>query len=183
MLKPGQIIRYGPALYRVDFVNTSRAFIIPLTKTQLKNGATGGATDGGTGSSISPNSLVEIITDLDRARDEMELASVESELAAAKAELARREKEPVTTVTPARIEPKKPVPHHREPIKPGGGWFLKPDVATPGFKEGTLAEAVYLFIGLNPGLPTPAIVAGVKIGGAVAACVSRFHQAGLIEKR
>ena len=65
---------------------------------------------------------------------------------------------------------------------PGGGWVLL-DVATPSYRAGTLAETVYLFIGTHPGLSTPEIVAGVGGTGAVAACVSRFHQAGLIEKR
>lgn len=191
MLQQGQIIRYGQALYRVDYVNTCRAYIVPLSKRELQEGVFGDG--GGRGVSIAATSFVEIVTDLERARDEMELAAVEAEIAATKAELARRETAPatsgVTSVTPAsdrvtqpvKAAPK-PVPHRREAVRPGGGWFLK-DVQTPSFKEGTLAEKVWLWIGLNPGKSTADIVAGVKAEGAVAACVSRFHQSGLIEKR
>ena len=184
MLQTGQIIRYGQALYRVDYVNTCRAYIVPLSKRELQDGVFGDG--GGRGVSIAATSFVEIVTDLERARDEIELAAVEAEIAATKAELARRETAPatsgVTTVTPPVKAAPKPVPHRREPVRPGGGWFLK-DVQTPSFKEGTLAEKVSLWIGTNPGKSTADIVAGVKAEGAVAACVSRFHQSGLIEKR
>lgn len=183
MLASGQIIRYGPALYRVEHVNLSRAYIVPLTKKQQNDPNADAGGRGGV--SISPNSDVPIITDLQRALDEMELAAVEAEILATKAELARRDDPTVTTVTMPQTAPKpapKAEPHRRMPVKPGGGWYLT-DAATPSFKEGTLAEQVWLWIGTNPGKSTADIVAGVKATGAVAACVSRFHQAGLIEKR
>lgn len=175
MLIVGQIIRYGPALYRVSYVNECRARIIPLTKKQLTKKEWDD--DGAGGVNIAANSYVEIITDLERAQDEMELASLERELDDARDELERRNKP-----APVVKEAPRPVAHRRVPVSPGGGWHLS-NVATPSFKEGTLAEAVWLFIGLHPGLPTSGIVEGVKAEGAVAACVSRFHQAGLIEKR
>lgn len=66
-LQAGHTIRMSGTLWRVDYVNASRAHITPLT--------------GGRATSISPNSEVEIVTDLERAQDEIALKQVERELA------------------------------------------------------------------------------------------------------
>lgn len=177
-LKPGQIIRYGPAFYQVEYVNECRALIVPLAKrkVELPDGKAFEAQRGGV--NISPNSSVEIITDLDRARDQMELEAIEEELRATKAAL----EQPDVTVAPPVVT--KPKPHLREPVRPGGGWHVVAD--RPEFKDGTLAAGVWEVLLMYPGLPTSEIVATAEkagIRGAIAACVSRFHQAGLIEKR
>lgn len=181
MLIAGQIIRYGRALYRVEYVNDCRAKVVPLAKrhVELPDGREFDADRSGV--NISPNSIVEVIEDLDRAKDEIALEEVEEELAAAKAELAKRS---VTTVTPPERPSKsvpRPVSAPRTRIQ-GGGWHRAP-AAAPAFKDGTLAAQVWAWIGEHPGQSTAEIVDGVKVKGAVAACVSRFHQAGLIEKR
>lgn len=64
--------------------------------------------------------------------------------------------------------------------KPATGWKRTDKPAS--FRPGTLAAVVMAFIEGHPGLATSAIVAGVERKGEVAACVSRFHQAGLISK-
>lgn len=181
MLIAGQIIKYGPALYKVEHVNECRAYIVPLTKKQIEK--LDGESSNQRGVSIAANSYVQIITDLERARDEMELAAAESEIAAAKAELAERERS-VTSVTPPEKSLPKAVPHRRQPVRPGGGWFIK--AARPEFKAGTFAASIWTIIEEYPGLPTTDIVETAEqlgLQGAAAACVSRFHQAGLIEKR
>lgn len=67
-----------------------------------------------------------------------------------------------------------------QPATVGGGWRRTDKPAS--FRPGTLAAVVMAFIEEHPGLATSAIVAGVERKGEVAACVSRFHQAGLIRK-
>ena len=75
MLQAGQIIRYGPALYRVTYVNHCRAYIVPLAKRHvaLPDGREFDAERGGV--SIAPDSFVEIVTNLEVARDQLELRS------------------------------------------------------------------------------------------------------------
>jgi hypothetical protein len=164
-LKPGQIIQLpgDRVLWRVDHVNECRAYIFPLGKHSE-------------GQNIAPTSLVQIVDDVARAREEAELEAVEAEIL----EMKRALDAPVAAV-PVPVRPV-PRPKHgkREPVRPGGGWHM---VSPGSFKEGTLAEAVMMFIVANPGRSTAEIVAGVQEEGAVAACVSRFNQAGLIEKR
>lgn len=161
MLIKDQIIRYGPGLYRVEYVSSCRALIVPITR----RCAPGESPQGGI--SIAPNSCVDIIEDVERAKAEIELEAAEAELADARAELvkrAREEKSPPRVILP--------------PLR--GGWHA---TGTPTFKAGTLAAAVWAYILTNPGSSTSQVVAGVKSKSAVAACVSRFHQAHIIEKR
>lgn len=170
-LKAGQIIRSGRQLYRVDMVNECRARIVPLAKRRvaLPGGAEFEAERGCT--SIAPTACVEIVTDLEAERDRIELEEAEAELAAARAELAASER-------PADPAPAKP----QAPRAAGAGWHPAPGAA-PAFRDGTLAAAVWSCIAARPGQDTKAIVAAVRAEGAVAACVSRFHQAGLIVKK
>lgn len=67
-----------------------------------------------------------------------------------------------------------------QPATMGSGWKRTDKPAS--FRPGTLAAVVLAFIEEHPGLATAGIVAGVKQKGEVAACVSRFNQAGLIVK-
>lgn len=174
-LVAGQIIkRYGdPRLWRVEYANECRARVVPLSKQHVKM-PDGREFDASYGAeNIASSATVEIVDDVERARDELELAQTERELA----ELRRALNAPEQPVPPAPA-PTRPV--KREPVKPGGGWYM----VDPGdFKDGSLAETVMTYIIAFPGKSTSDIVAGVKAAGAVAACVSRFHQAGLIVKK
>lgn len=202
-LKPGQVIRYGQALYRVQYVNECRARIVPLAK------RAGHEFDGEAGGvSISPNSCVEIIIDLDRAKTEMELEATETELRAAKAEMVSRGKRDVQqAVARAEVEqeladveaelaearrelgasPEASLPATvaARPARGGSvgaGWQVAA-WNVPDYKPGSLAAKVLAYIVAHPGQNTKEIVAGVGCDGAIAACVSRFSQAGVIERQ
>lgn len=169
MLKSGQVVRYGNELYRVDMVNECRARIVPLSKRHvtLTNGREFDAERGGV--NISPNSPLDLIDDIEAERDRIELAKTEAELAQLKAEQAREAR----VVKPAIIA-----------VKPtraasSGGWIVGNAAA---FKSDSLASVVMAYIAANPGQTTKQIVEGVDRPEAVAACVSRFHQAGLIRR-
>lgn len=179
MLIIGQIVRYERALWRVDFVNDCRARIVPLTKRHVvlldEEGGVKRAFDSEVrGVNISPNSALDIVEDVERAKDEIELAAVEEELREVKAALAQADR---PAPLPGRLAPP---PAPRTPTT-GSGWRVTAKIPAP-FRHGSLAAEVMARIKAEPGLDTKALVAVIKGSGNVAACVSRFHQAGLIEK-
>jgi len=155
MLRTGQIVKMPDrTLWRVDYVNACRARVVPLVP--------------GRPIDISPGSPLEVVTDLERAKAELELAAAELELR----ELRQ---------AAAALEP--PAPPAQRPVvaRTSGGWHAGPGTA-PDYREGSMAQQVMDYILLNPGQSTAQIVAGCGVQGAVAACVSRFNQAGLIHK-
>ena len=194
-LKAGQVVRIGSGLFKVDFINACRARVVPLGSRKVTR------TDGSEfylrEQSISANAPLEIIDDIEAARAKIELEDAEREvklarkeiisereqreqdvadLAAAEAELAALRAHPAA----AAPAPKRP-PTSPASGSGGGGWLVGPTPA-PAFRAGTLAAQVMAYIVANPGQSTKDIVDGVPVDGAVAACVSRFNQAGYIHK-
>jgi hypothetical protein len=197
-LKAGLVIRYNGGLYRVDHCNQSRARILPLTRRQIEAESFDGEERGGV--NISASACVDIVEDVSRASDELELRKtefaikklrIEAEKATALAALvAAKPAKGVKPAVPAATATK-PTNGATKPTMPtktgtpraekGQGWVRSAKPVTP-FRAGSLAETVLAYISANPGLTTAAIVTGVGIEGAIAACVSRFNQAGLIAK-
>jgi hypothetical protein len=167
MLQAGQVIRYDDSLWRVDYANSCRARIVPLAKRTVSIDDRTFESEG-RGVNISPNSFVEIVTDIEAARTRLELAAVEAELA----ELKQAAAAPPVAPRPAP----RPVT-----ARVACGWHVGPKPA-PAFRDGSMGAAVMAWIVAHPGQTTAEIVAGVQHEGAVAACVSRFCQAGLIKK-
>ena len=170
-LTPGTIIRYGGGLWRVEYVNVSRARICPLGKRATFDD------DGGNrpGVSIAPNSYVEEIDDVERAQAEMELAKLEAEVTKLKAEIDAPPPPP-----PPPPKAKKDKAAATPKATAGHGWRVTAKAGT--FREGSLAEMVMALIVGHPGLTTKDLVNAVQGEGNVASCVSRFFQAGLIER-
>ncbi len=182
-LQAGQVIRYGQALWRVDYVNEFRARIVPLTKRHVvikdDDGDEKRAFDSEQrGVNISPNSCLDVIIDVERAKDEIELRKAEMELAELQAALARPL--PAPKPAPAPKAAQKPATLGVRAAK-GGGWRVGPTPA-PTFRDGSLAEMVMACIVAMPGADTKTLVAAVQAEGNVAACISRFFQAGFIER-
>lgn len=180
MLTAGQVIRYGDELWRVDYVNDCRARIVPLNKrhVHLNDGREFDADRNGV--SISPNSFVEIVTDIEQARTKIELEDAERELRAAKAEVKAQAsiKQELEDAEVELAQAKQALAAAPRATTTGGWHWVGP--AT--FKPGSMGEAVSVYIQGHPGLSTAEIVAAAPAAGAVAACVSRFFQAGLIKK-
>lgn len=181
----GQILRRGNELWRVVYVSDCRARIVPLSKRKKDNDFDA---DERGGISIATNSWVEIVTDLDRVRTEIELAETEAEIRATKKELKNREQQATVDSQEEKLrkleaeiaELERAEKKSTRPVS-AGGWYRTNVEAT--FKPGSLGDTVMKFIVANPGQTTAQIVEGVVANGAIAACVSRFNQAGLIEKR
>lgn len=177
MLHVNEVIRYGASLYRVDYVNECRARIVPLAKRHviLADGREFDAERGGV--NISANSDVVMVDDPERALAAIELAAAEAELVAAQRALAL-EHQPVTVASTAPV---------RAPSVKGGmsgakigGWRAGPKPA-PTFRDGSLAATVMAYLVAHPGLSTKALVEAINVEGNVAACLSRFHQQGIIQ--
>jgi hypothetical protein len=182
MLQAGQVIRLGAVLYRVEYVNACRARAIPLAKRHvvLKDGHEFDSEQRGV--NISPDSLVEIVDDVERVRTEIELTQAEAELAGlrkmtktaadlaqAEAELAELRKEAVSTAAATR----KPT---------AGGWSLVPGQVAR-YEVGSLKAEVVGFLEKNPGADTKTVAAAMSATpGAVAACLDRFRKAGVVIK-
>jgi len=189
MLKAGQTVRYAQELWTVDYVNACRAFIVPLKKRKvvIEDREFEGT---GRGVSIAPNAIVPIITNVEQARTELELEQARREAALLESQIKElntmtpRERDAMAKSLNVVVEiPKpnaKPVKHCLPKVR-GGGWKLVPGPKIT-FRQGSLADIVMGFITANPGRTTKEIVAEVKAEGAVAACVSRFFQAGYIER-
>src|SRR5687767_2315624 len=99
-LQLGQVIRLADALYRVDFVNDCRARITPLMKRHVVL-ADGTEFDAQLRKlDISPNSVVQIVSDVERAKNEIALEAAEKELARVRAEVAREARTPLPAPPP-----------------------------------------------------------------------------------
>ncbi len=182
-LQAGQIVRYSQSLWRVDYVNECRARIIPLTKRHVvlldDEGNEKRAFDSEQrGVNISPDSPLEVVTDIERAADEIELAKAERELAQIKAEAKAEERRAAEAAKPPRIAP-------GAAERPSGGrsaqgWQIGP--ARPeGILLGTKA-AVYAWVQAHPGSTTKQVAAGCseQSAGAVGACLDRFRKIGVL---
>ena len=95
MLKVGQVIVYDGSLWRVDLVNPSRARIVPLVKHRVViRDKAFDAEEKGT--SISPNSCVEVVEDVEQTLvkiEERRLQAEQRKLEEMKAEVAAIERE------------------------------------------------------------------------------------------
>lgn len=179
MLKLGQVVRYDKALWRVDYVNDCRARLVPLVKRHIE--IDGHAFEGEQrGVNVSPNSFLEVVEDLERARDELELAAAERQLAQAQAALARATT-PVEGLktAPTKTTSKATGPERAPPV--GWRWHRVADQA-PECKD--LKKAVLDFVAAHAGATTKEVAAAMTeaTGGAVAACLDRFHKAGILQR-
>lgn len=174
-LRAGMVIQYDGGLWRIDHCNQSRARIVPLTKRQIETESFTGDDRGGV--SISASACVEVVDNVTEAADRMELAREEAELRKLKLELAAEERK----VTMPVAKPTARAATSDVRAVKGQGW-VRSSKPVNAFRAGSLAEGVLAFIVANPGMTTAQIVESVGIEGAIAACVSRFTQAGLIIK-
>lgn len=187
MLHQGQVVRYGTTLYRVDYVNECRARIVPLAKRHvvLDDGREFDAVERG-GLNISPNSPLEVVDDVERAKTEMELAKAERELRQLQAEQASIEKAKLELVeTERELAALKAERAALPPPKPraaaaGGGWRIVG--ALPETKPGSLKANVLAFLQAHPGAQTREVAIPGATTGAVAACLDRFMKAGVIAR-
>jgi hypothetical protein len=170
MLKAGQIIRYDSALWRVEYVNASRARIVPLLKrhVSLKNDAgqeTRSFETDQRGASISPNSLVEVVTATDDLEDEIEMMKLEKEIADLKAQAERETKAETARLTAqsARAARRSPARMGRTPeVGPSVGL---PQAAAPQAKPTPTIGQNRATIGQAP-LPTAASAIAPAAHGA-----------------
>lgn len=199
MLQAGQIVRYSQALWKVDYVNECRARLIPLIKRHIENGDSKVLNfDGeGRGVNISPNSELEIVTNIDRAKDELELHNIERELARAKHDLEKSQKQesekaasaekraakhqpkPAAAIIPAAVGMPSEAPTGR-----GSGitWTLSAN-PLPEVKVDSLKAHVLTYISQHPGCSGKMVAAALAehaAGPAVAACMDRFWKAGAL---
>lgn len=185
MLQAGQVVRYAQDLWKVEYVNQSRAYILPLRKHKvvLADREFEGT---GRGVSIAPNSIIEVVKDVEKARTQIELAEAERELRELQNEIKElnamplKDREKLAKAKGIVLEKPKVAEPVRKPKVQGGGWKIIG--VPPTFRAGSLADKVMAFIKRHPGKTTKEIVAEVQIEGAVASCVSRFFQADLIER-
>lgn len=202
MLQLNQVVRYSGALWRVDFVNDCRARIVPLTKSHVEitddEGNIVRSFDRmGRGINISPDSVLDIVDDPERASDEMELARVERELKQARAELLREQARSASgkkiilanAAMPARAPGDwKPIAAGTGPAPPSG-WHWHPTAPLERWlgdlKEGSLKMDVLILVTAEPGRTTKEIavaLADTASSGAVAACLDRFHKSGVLRR-
>lgn len=175
MLQTGQVVRIANVLWRVEYVNECRARVVPLMKrTTILDDGTEQATILSP-HNISSHSIVQVVDDIEQARNEIDLEQAERELRIVKRQIEREAR----TGSP----PKPPAPAAQPAVRAviHGGWHLGPGAA-PAFRTGSLAAQVMAYLIAHPGQDTKTIVATLQLDGAVAACLSRFNQAGLIHK-
>lgn len=191
MLIPGQIIRrHGGDLWQVVYVNECRARITPLNESREEVGTRS--------LDISPNSMCDVVADRERAVIEMELRKAEREIAAAKRELAEQEKtamelKAVEAEIAALKKEAEDTPMTALPVTPRGAtasprgkqskWTIAPG-DHPFNREGSLKAIVMTFLKTHPGATTKEVAAGAPkhSPGAVAACLDRFWDAGILIK-
>lgn len=207
LLQAGQTIRYDNELWRVDYVNDCRAQIRPLVFRKRGKPLEDGEMKDYGGLSIAPDSFVEIITDLDRALTEKELREAErelreaeqelvdarsaakdrvklaAELAAAEAELKAMQAEAgaTTAVTPTRTNENV---SRKTGARKGSGAQWAIQGTAPFAPSGSLKAAVLAYLKAHPGATTKDVAGACKgsTPGAVAACLDRFWDAGVLTK-
>lgn len=200
LLQPGQTVKMANALWRVDYVNDCRARLIPLGKRHvLLEDGTEFDTEG-RAVNVSPNSLLEVVDDLQRARDELELREAERELARLRAEEARGTSE-VAALERELLELRRQAGASGEPAtvatpgtkapgneRDGARWRMAQ--AAPWAAEGTLKACLLKLVAGEAGRTTRQLHALVKVtkglektsAGAVAACLDRLWDAGVLTK-
>lgn len=147
------------------------------------------------GISISPDSLVEIVSDLAEARERIELAEAEQTLKVLKAKLAEEERvsakaaearslrerrEAATKATLAKVKDSAGTPS-----KSRHAWTLVPSKVDAGsLKAGSLKAQVVDFLAKNTQADTARVAAACPdaTAGAVTACLDRFWKAGVVIK-
>lgn len=176
-LRAGQIIKYDLGLWRVDYVNNSRARIIPLAKRHvlLKDGREFEAERGGV--NISPRSFVELIENLDRAADEMQLAEAEKEVAEARREIEEEARLAAELVeAEAELEEARREAVATVAVSKPGGWR---STALGAFREGTLAAEVQAYVVAHPGCSAAEVAMMVQGKGNTTACLTRYARSGI----
>ena len=163
MLTAGTIVHYDDQLWRIEYVNPSRAHLVPLRKREVilyddEGGVRRRFESEQRGVNISANSIIDVVEDPQRALDEIELVRAEAELAELRA---------------AMVAPVAPLP-----VPSTSGWRLVG--AAPFAAQGTLKRAVLDCLEATPG------AAHIKVGsasaGAVAACLDRLRKAGAVSR-
>jgi len=210
-LQVGQIIRYGPTLWRVDYVNECRARIVPLNKqlavpdavddveTERKHRVTAERY----GVNISANSIVTVVTDLERAKAELELAEAEREVKTWRNELAQRDAdEDELAIAERELEAlrRKALHEHIDnaltvpkatrladgsvprTAPAGKGWYLI-DGQWPETKPGSLKAQVLAYLKASPGRAAKDITIAGFTAGAIAACLDRFMKSGVLIRK
>lgn len=207
MLQAGQMVKLGAVLYRVEHVNASRAYIVPLAKRHvvLADGSEFDSTDR-KGVSISPDSLVEIVNDVARARDEVELEEAESAVRALKARLAEEERiarggeeararrvareagkaQAIKEADAADKELKARLAKAQAEVRAAGRskhtWCMAPGRGET-YEPGSLKAEVTTFLTSHAGAGTAEVAAACSgTLGAVTACLDRFWKAGVVIK-
>ncbi len=172
-MKAGDVVKHAGSLWRVDYVNPCRARIVPLSKRHvvLADGREFDAERGGI--NISPDSPLEVVTDVARTQLEIEVEEAERELATTRAEA---EQEAAKAAKPAEARAERP-----SAGRSGQGWQIG-SAAVSGL-AGTKA-AVFAFVSAHPGASTKQVAAGCpeQSAGAVAACLDRFRKIGVLKK-
>ncbi len=190
-MKVGQVVRYGDALWRVDYINECRARIVPLAKRHviLADGREFDAERGGV--NISPNSPLEVVEDIERTKLEIELEETERELAALKAEAEREAKRIEALAKAEAVRQAKAIAKATPTARQGTAGLAPAGRSAMGWQLGAVpAGAVYTGlkalviaqVTAHPGASTKAIAAGISehSAGAVAACLDRFRKIGVV---
>jgi hypothetical protein len=155
-LLEGQVVRIAGSLWRVDYVNQCRARLVPLSRRNAERDL-----------NVSPNSALEVVTDLARASEELELAEAEREV-----EALRREASAMAPRTTGR----------------GATW--SPAGPAPQADPASLKAWTYWAVHNKPGQTTQQLLELVRVvrglegttGGALAACLDRLWKSGSVEK-
>lgn len=186
MLHAGQIVRYGPQLWRVDYVNECRARLLPLIKRDVAN-LNAEDKDDRRGINVSPNSELPIVTNIDLAKDELDVANAERDLARLKHDLAKAEQQEADRQAAIEKRAAKHQPKVEHPVsvastgRASGITWSVGDGPKPETKEGSLKALVLAYLAQHPGSPTKEVAAAMPAEPpAVAACLDRFWKAGVI---
>ena len=183
----GQVVRYASALWRVDYVNSSRARLVPLAKRHVvladdEGGVKREFDSEQRGVNISPDSPLEVVEDIERTKMQIELEETERELAALKAEAEREAKAEAARAAKAQAKARQGTAQAASGVRTSAEWAIGP-TAVEGPLSATKA-AVFAFVSAHPGASTKAVAAGCTehSAGAVAACLDRFRKAGHLVK-
>jgi hypothetical protein len=188
-LQIGQVVRYGNGLWRVDYVNECRARIVPLGKRHVvildDDGQEVKAFDAERkGVNISPNSGLDVVTDVERVKDELELEAAEAELRAARlaARLAAR-REVVRATAGATLGTGRAVKGRRasstQGVRSDGGWGIGP-TTSPALTQGSQGVQVHAYVQGHPGLHTSALSAALPGVKNLHQCLSRLKLTGYL---
>jgi hypothetical protein len=179
-LLEGQVVRIAGSLWRVDYVNQCRARLVPLSRRNAERDL-----------NVSPNSALEVVTDLARASEELELAEAEREVAELQAELRRRERDEGELAEAEReVEALRREASAMAPRTTGRGATWSPAGPAPQADPASLKAWTYWAVHNKPGQTTQQLLELVRVvrglegttGGALAACLDRLWKSGSVEK-